>query len=213
MVTGLKTQSPGFLVGGYMNIYFLRHGETEQNVKVAYYGSLDSELNKRGMIQGERTKQFLKDIKFGKVFISERKRTLQTCNQIFNEDPISYNVDSRINEINFGVFEGKTYEEIGQLYPEDQKLWQENWKEFCPTRGESFIMFYNRVKSFMEHLIELKEENILVVTHGGVIRAAYCYILNENLDLYWRFSSKNGDISLIKYINGDMFIDSIVHLV
>ena len=64
----------------------------------------------------------------------------------------------------------------------------------------------------MEHIKKLECDNILVCTHSGVIRAMYCYIMNEDIDLFWKFGSKNGDISLIKYEYGNLYIDSITHI-
>ncbi|MCY6356309.1 alpha-ribazole phosphatase [Clostridium sp. ZS2-4] len=195
-----------------MNIYFLRHGQTEENSKRTYYGSLDVELNEKGIAQAEKAGEMFKKVEFGKVFISEKMRTFQTAQIALKDREAQLIKDKRINEIDFGIFEGKTYEELCKLYPEEVKRWQEKWEQFCPNQGESYKLFYKRVKEFIEDIKELEEENILIVTHGGVIRAVYSYILNENLSFYWKFSSRNGDISLIKYEYGNFFIDSIVHV-
>ncbi len=195
-----------------MNIYFLRHGQTEENSKRTYYGSLDVQLNEKGIAQAEKAGKIFKKVEFNKVFISEKVRTLQTAQIALKDREVQLIKDRRINEIDFGIFEGKTYEELCKLYPEKVKLWQDNWEEFCPDGGESYRIFYKRVKEFMEDIKELEEENILIVTHGGVIRAVYSYVLDENLSFYWKFSSRNGDISLIKYEYRNFFIDSIVHI-
>lgn len=193
-----------------MNIYFVRHGQTEENLKKTYYGTLECDLNHMGITQAEGCSKLLKTVDFDRVYISERNRTLQTAKIICPQK--NFIIDNRINEMDFGDFEGKNYEDIKALYPEEVKVWQQNWKEFCHPHGESYVMFYERVKAFMENLKDIEEENILVITHGGVIRAAYCYILDENLDFYWKFASKNGDISVIKYENEFFFIDSITHV-
>lgn len=193
-----------------MKIYFLRHGETDENAKKTYFGSTDTMLNKNGKAQAEKAKQYFSSITFRKVLISEKIRTLETANIVLEGRDISSTIDSRLNEIDFGIFEGKTYEEIGKLYPSERINWDKNWKDYCPPNGESFITFYKRVENFMKDLLKMEEDNILVITHGGVIRAAYAYILNENLDLYWKFASRNGDISVIKYENGFSYFDSII---
>ena len=63
----------------------------------------------------------------------------------------------------------------------------------------------------MEHIKKLECDNILICAHSGVIRAIYCYIMNENIDLFWKFGCKNGDISVIKYEYGNLYIDAIIH--
>lgn len=195
-----------------MNLYFVRHGETEENVKKTYYGSTDVSLNQKGLKQAQKLQDKLNNIKFDKIYCSERLRARETAEIIAQTSQLSINYDGRINEMDFGIFEGKTYEEIKSLYPEECSQWEKQWKEFCPKGGESYLMFYDRVKMFMEEIKKLPMENVLIVTHGGVIRSVYAYILNENMDFYWKFASKNADLSIIKYKYGDFFIDSISHI-
>jgi alpha-ribazole phosphatase len=197
-----------------MNIYLLRHGQTEENKKGTYYGNLDVSLNEIGIGQGNKAKEFFDEIKLDKVYISDKKRTLEMATLVLGQGQREIEViqDNRISETNFGDFEGKTYEEIQKLYPTECMCWQNNWKEFQPPKGESYIMLCERVKSFMEHIKKLKCDNILICTHSGVIRAMYCYIMNENIDLFWKFGSKNADISLIKYEYGNLYIDFITHI-
>lgn len=195
-----------------MNIYFLRHGQTEENIKGTYYGSLDVGLGEKGIEEAKEASSILKNIAFDRVYTSGLKRTIETADIVIGQGTYEIIKDSRINEKSFGIFEGKTYEEIGDLYPKELEKWTNNWKYYCPEGGESYEMFYKRVKSFMDEIKETSLENILVITHGGVIRAVYCYILEENLDFYWRFASKNGDLTLIKYEDKYFYIDSIQHI-
>lgn len=195
-----------------MNIYLLRHGQTEENRKGSYYGNLDISLNAIGISQGEKAKTFFKDIKLNRVYISDKKRTLEMAKLVIGQAKIEIIQDNRINETNFGDFEGKTYEEIKTFYPEECIRWENNWKEFEPPSGESYIELCKRVKRFMEDIKKLDCDNILICTHSGVIRAIYCYVMNEDIDLFWKFGCKNGDISLIKYEYGNLYIDAIMHI-
>ncbi|APH19020.1 alpha-ribazole phosphatase [Clostridium botulinum] len=199
-----------------MNIYLIRHGETEHNKRKNFYGKLDVGLNEKGEKQSYKVGELLKDVKFNKIYISDRKRTRETAERILEknkfydkEKNIIYK-DERINEIDFGLFEGKSYEEIGSLYPKEQEKWEKDWKNFAPPKGESAVVFYNRVENFMKHIQKEEDGNYLIVTHGGVIRMIYSYILQNNMDFYWNFASRNGDITLIKYEYGNLFIDYIL---
>ncbi|MBN3346637.1 alpha-ribazole phosphatase [Clostridium botulinum] len=199
-----------------MNIYLIRHGETEHNKRKNFYGKLDVGLNEKGEKQSYKVGELLKDVKFNKIYISDRKRTRETAERILEknkfydkEKNIIYK-DERINEIDFGLFEGKSYEEIGSLYPKEQEKWEKDWKNFSPPKGESAVVFYNRVENFMKHIQKEEDGNYLIVTHGGVIRMIYSYILQNNMDFYWNFASRNGDITLIKYEYGNLFIDYIL---
>lgn len=193
-----------------MNIYFVRHGKTESNEKGVYYGALDSSINSIGKGQGERLHEYLKNVNFTKAYVSPLKRAKETLALIAPNCKVVE--DARLKERSFGVFEGLTYEEIKKKFPDDHDLWIKNWESFQPEHGESFRGFYDRVKEFILDIEKENEDDILVVTHGGVIRAMYCYILGENLDFYWKFASKNGDVSVIKYEDNYMYIDSIIHI-
>ncbi|EJO5348855.1 alpha-ribazole phosphatase [Clostridium botulinum] len=199
-----------------MNIYLVRHGETEQNKRKSFYGKLDVGLTKIGEEQSYKVGEFLNNIDFNKIYISDRKRTKQTLEIILQMNKFYENKrniiceDDRINELDFGVFEGKSYEEICSLYPKEQKEWERDWKNFLPPKGESVIEFYNRVENFMKHIQKEQDGNYLIVTHGGVIRMIYSYILQHNVDFYWNFASRNGDITLIKYEYENLFIDYIL---
>ncbi|APQ78234.1 TPA: alpha-ribazole phosphatase [Clostridium botulinum] len=199
-----------------MNIYLIRHGETEHNKRKNFYGKLDVGLNEKGEKQSYKVGELLKDVKFNKIYISDRKRTRETAERILErnrfyekEKNIIYK-DEKINELDFGIFEGKSYEEIGSLYPKEQEKWEKDWKNFAPPKGESAVVFYNRVENFMKHIQKEEDGNYLIVTHGGVIRMIYSYILKNNMDFYWNFASRNGDITLIKYEYGNLFIDYIL---
>lgn len=195
-----------------MKIYIVRHGETEENLKKTYYGTIDCSLTSLGKLQGEKIGQNLSKVKFQKIFCSEKKRAKDTLSYICGEENII--IDKRLNERNFGDFEGKTYKELQKEYNEEYQNWTEKWIDYIPPKGESFKEFYERIRTFMEDLkdIESDGENVLIVTHGGVVRAIYCYILDGILDNYWRFSSRNADLSIISINQGYYYIDGIIPL-
>ncbi|MEG0307653.1 MAG: alpha-ribazole phosphatase [Clostridium sp.] len=193
-----------------MKIYIIRHGETEENVKKTYYGSIDCNLTEKGKTQAKALGNKLKDIEFDKIFCSERIRAKETLRDIYLANDVI--IDSRINERDFGIFEGRTFSELQIELKEEYDKWAVDWKDYCPENGESFRDVYVRVRSFMEDMKkeEAENKNILVCTHGGIIRAIYAYILDENLDTYWRFASKNADISVLNLEYGYFYIDSII---
>lgn len=193
-----------------MNIYVVRHGQTEENLKGTYYGALDCGLTELGVSQAKVLGESLKNIKFDKVYCSDLKRANETLNHINAVEEVV--IDERLRERNFGVFEGKTFKEIEEEFAKECTAWNADWKDFRPCGGESFRDSYLRVEDFMENLKEEMGENILVCTHGGIVRAMYVYILGGNLDSYWKFSSRNADLSIIKIHNGYFYIDSIIPL-
>jgi alpha-ribazole phosphatase len=195
-----------------VNLYFVRHGETEHNKNRYYYGSADINITDNGVLQAKKGADLLKNVNFNKVYVSELKRTWQTANILLKDKQCNLIQDKRINELDFGLFEGKNHQEIKVLYPKEWKLWCGDWKGFIPPEGENYIQFYSRVKSFLDDILKLSEDNVLIVTHSGVIRSMYCYVLGNNLDFFWNFGSKNGDITIVKYEYENLYIDSITHI-
>lgn len=193
-----------------MNIYLVRHGTTKSNEEKRYYGSYDSELTLRGIEEAKILKEKLKEIKFDSIYISSKKRSNETAKIIFGEN-VEYKIDPRLDERDFGIFENKTYKEICEEYSEGVKAWEGDWKNYKIPRGESAVESYLRTEEFLKEIENEKAKNILLITHGGFIRNSYCYIL-KSLDCFWNFSSKNGDLSIIKYEYGNWYIDSITHI-
>ncbi|AAO35319.1 alpha-ribazole phosphatase [Clostridium tetani] len=190
-----------------MNIYLVRHGETEKNTLKKYYGNLDVGLNEKGKMQCEYLREKLRNIELDKVYTSEMKRAIETANIILQDREYKITKDNRLNEMNMGDFEGKDHKELEKLYPKEWNAWCEDWKECSPPKGESYKTFYYRVKEFIEDVLKEEVENILIVAHGGVIKSIYTYILGEDFDIFWKVSSRNGELSLIKYEYGNLYLE------
>jgi alpha-ribazole phosphatase len=192
-----------------MNLYLVRHGQTESNSQGRYLGSFEDELSAQGINEIKKTKEFIKGLRFDKVFSSERKRAINSTKILADQEIVC---DYRLNERDFGIFENKTYKEICDKYPLEQKVWEENWIDYKIPCGESVLEAYARVEEFMKFLEKGNYENCLVVTHGGIIRLIYSYILGGDINLFWKFASKNGSISILKFQYDDWHIDSIIQL-
>ena len=192
-----------------MNIYIIRHGQTQSNLKNQYYGRLDVPLTDQGVQQMKALSFELSNIQFDKIYTSNARRALESleiCLPTYHHQAI---IDERLCEINFGDFEGKTYQEISKEYPQEVIHWQRDWKNFLPPQGESFIQFYLRVSDIFKEIISNEVDNIFIMAHSGVIKAIYCYVLGQNLDLYWNFTCHNGKINIIQYEYGNLFIDAV----
>ncbi len=173
-----------------MDIIMIRHGESQDNALRAF-GSYESPLTEKGIKQIENTKESLKQFNYSKVYYSPFLRTVQTLN-ILGLEGIE---DKRIGEYNFGIFSGLNNEKIQAKYPEEYKLWNQNPEEYVVENGESLNMVYERVKDFLDEIAK-KDENVVLVTHAGVIRLAYCWMF-DNLDYFFKFKVNNGSINII----------------
>lgn len=177
----------------------IRHGETEDNVKKVY--SRDStRLTEKGISQIARTKELLKEYNYEEIYYSPLKRTVETLNHL----GLKGKEEIRIREINFGIFTGKTFKEISDIYSEETKSWLDDINNYKIPQGESLVDVYERVSEFLEELCKL-DKNILLVVHDSVIRLALCWIF-DNPEYFLRFKIDNGSISIISVDNGFKYI-------
>ena len=101
-----------------------------------------------------------------------------------------------LREVNFGIFEGKTYEEIKNEYPDKVEEMRNDWRNFKVDKGESINEMMLRTAKKMDEIISgHKDKKILVVAHAGVIQALISYYLFGNLDGYWKFRIDNGSMT------------------
>ena len=173
-----------------MDIIMIRHGESEDNV-LRVFGRYQSTLSVDGIEQIKNTKESLKEFEFDKVYYSPFKRTRETLNVL----GLNGQEDKRIGEYDFGIFSGLTYKEVEAKYPKEYKSWNNNTSGYEIEDGESLEIVYARVKEFLDEIVE-KGQNVVLVTHAGVIRLAFCWIF-DNIDYFFKFKVDNGSINII----------------
>lgn len=144
-----------------MTIYLIRHGKTEANEKWLYCGSTDLPLSENG--RGELY-QLHYDIKNVRFLTSGMKRTNETLKILFGDVP--YEEDPRFREVDFGIFEMHSYEELKETAAYQAWLAGDN-EVNIPPKGESGLQMKQRV---LEAFSEIKEDTVLIC-HGGVIAA------------------------------------------
>ena len=176
-------------------LILVRHGQTEMNAQKLYFGKLDPPLNDLGISQAYQAKEKLLDIDYDIIYSSPLERAKQTaeiCNYL--DKDINYN--SKLEEINFGIFEGLTFKEISEKYPDEVKKMEENWKDYNYITGESPKEMFQRAISFLETLDYSK--NNLVVAHWGIINCIISYFVSRSLETYWKFEIKNGAVVIFE---------------
>ena len=161
-----------------MSIYVVRHGQTDWNLQKRAQGRKDIMLNENGIEQARNLKESLNGIKFGKVISSPLKRAKETAEILA---PGSVIEDNRIIERDFGEFEGLSAKEF-----DNDGFW--SYKKNCTYKSaENIRDVFNRVYNFLDELEnEHKDEDVLVVTHGGILVVINTYFngIPEDDDLF-----------------------------
>ena len=183
----------GIFIGVSMGeLYLIRHGRTEANEKWLYCGSTDLFLSEKG---AEDLNGISYDVPADTLFItSGMNRTEQTLQILFGD--VAHKIDKRFREVDFGIFEMKSYESLKEQ--EDYQTWisGDNEKN-VPPKGESGEQMKIRVLKGLED-VQKEERPVVVVCHGGVIAAIMEYLYPcENKNRYlWQ--PKPGHGYLIK---------------
>lgn len=181
----------------------VRHGETEMNVSGVYCGWSDSCLTDKGLLHAKEASVKLKTEKLDIIISSDLSRTAKTADiigEFHNTDRIQMNT---LREIYFGLWEGLSYNDISETYPKESELWKTDWMAYSPPEGESLLQMYNRVTNAVLAVIDKhKDETILIVTHGGCIRAILAFLIGRGIEDFWKYKISNGLITRVEIHDG-----------
>jgi alpha-ribazole phosphatase len=184
-----------------MKLILIRHGETEGNHKGVYQGVIDYPLSEQGNLQNLKVKSKLDNININKVYYSALKRAKKTAEAIFDfsSKAICFEEALILNEINFGVWDGKDYKYISTNYSEQFQSFIDDFKIFKFPEGESFADFYNRVSDGIKEIIKASNEDdsIAIIAHGGTIRVILCELLGFSYEGFYKFNINHGCYSLL----------------
>ncbi|MBU1567517.1 MAG: alpha-ribazole phosphatase [Proteobacteria bacterium] len=179
-------------------IYLLRHGDTGR--QGFYIGSTDVSLSAIGRQQAHDTAKTLHRKNIDSVYCSPMLRCRQTCEQL--DLIIPCQVNELLREVDFGRWEGKSFAEISVDDSEAVDSWTKDPIHFCFPGGEALASFHNRVAAIMKMLGEDTNENILLVTHGGIIRHLLCLCLGIPFEKYLLFDVQPGSFSSLVLHSG-----------
>lgn len=150
-------------------LLFIRHAETDMTG--TFCGQSDPPVNAAGHRQIQRLAESLCLEPIATIFTSDLQRSVTTAGTLAESFAIPYITRPALREIDFGRWEGLTWEEIEKLDLTFAKQWLEAFPYLTPPDGESFEKFEARVIAETIYLLRQSESSsIAVVTHAGVMR-------------------------------------------
>ncbi|OIQ08885.1 phosphoserine phosphatase 1 [Moorella thermoacetica] len=179
-------------------VYLVRHGETEWNNSGRYQGHSDIALSPNGRRQAELLRERFCRVHLDAVFTSDLRRARETAAIIAAPHGLKINEVPALREINFGVWEGLTYQEIIANHPREWEAWRQDPGATIIPGGESFQQVQERALAAFNGILDRERgRNLLVVAHGGSLRALICGILGLDLTAVWRFRLDNTGVSVV----------------
>ena len=173
-------------------IYFIRHGQTELNrLNIVQGSGVDSELNDYGRQQARSFFNYYQNLNFDVIITSALKRTYQTVEPFFGRN-IPHESWAEINEINWGVHEGKPSEPwMIKAYKEMVAEWAVGNFDASLQGGESARQLMDRLNRFLENVKTRPEQSVLVCTHGRTLRCLMCLVKGQHLREMESYSHSN----------------------
>ncbi|KAJ8648110.1 hypothetical protein MRB53_001133 [Persea americana] len=161
----------------FAEIIVVRHGETTWNASGKIQGHLDVELNEVGRQQAAAVADRLsKEFKISAIYSSDLMRALETAQIIAKScDSLEVIQDPALRERHLGDLQGMVYREAAKHNPLAHKAFvSHNHDQEIPGGGESLNQLYQRCTSSLERIAKMhKGEQVVVVTHGGTMRALF----------------------------------------
>ena len=182
-----------------MKLYFVRHGQSESNLKKIHGGCLDVLLTEQGKADAKSAGNLLRGISFDKVYTSNLTRAIQTAEIALpgcemEQTPL-------LREICLGDLEGRAPADCLKQYGEHYLIQKSN-RNFGDFGGENYDEHVKRVKEFLDMVAGEEDKNVAVFCHEGTIKCILDIVLQVG---HWisinNVVCSNGSVSIFEYKN------------
>ena len=188
-----------------MQLYIVRHGQTDWNKVRKLQGLTDIQLNENGrqvaIDLGDKLEQ--EGVTFDEIFSSPLIRAYETACLIRGRQNVPITRDERIREISFGEAEGMDYETWMREDNPQRTFFTEPHKYIPPQDGETIEEVQARGREFIQEIIEPlygQAERVMIVAHGAMNKGLMCYLENNDVEHFWGDGLQNNcEASIFEY--------------
>lgn len=184
----------------HTRIYLIRHGQVAGFDEPRYNGQADVALTDYGIEQYHRIKERLMETKISACYTSDLTRCTAGAGIIchaFGIEPVALR---ELRELNIGLWEGKTWQEIRTLWPEEWKARLADLVNYRMPEGENLLDVEARVMPVINEAVgRHKGQEILVVAHGGVNRIVLLRAIGAPLAGMFNVEQNYGCLNIIDY--------------
>ncbi len=183
-----------------MRLLLVRHGETGDQYAGRYIGATELPLSPKGRDQAKRLRDVLPAV-VCRCLCSPMLRARQTAELALAGSGCRIELLDSLREVDFGRWEGLSFAEIAAQDAGLVADWQRAALDFQFPGGEHTLIFWQRVQEALLVITELPEDEVLVICHGGVIRAMICTLLGLSFEHYLFFAVKPAALTVFE-VNG-----------
>lgn len=180
-----------------MELYLVRHGESEGNAARILQGHLDYPLTKIGKMQAKALSLRLESVVLDAVYSSDLARAAETAKILTGKRSVPPIVSPLWREGSFGKWEGLSYE---QIHERDKGFWEsfyQNPTSITPPDGESMASVQERAKKGLAEILQShRGGTIAIVAHAGSLRSLTCHLLELPLRNIWQLRIDNCSLTV-----------------
>jgi probable phosphoglycerate mutase len=180
-------------------LYLVRHGAIISVSGKAYIGQIEAPLSEEGVEQAWAMRKWLEPVHFSRAFSSDLSRSQRTCRIIAGNHTQSIEVLPALREISLGEWEGFSFREIEQRFPEEYAARGRDMENWRPPGGESFADCRIRVMKALGEILNRVQGNVLLVGHAGVNRLILCDILGIPVANLHNIGQDYGCLNIVDY--------------
>lgn len=181
-----------------MNIYLIRHGQTNLNRDGKYQGAADKEINEFGRQQAELLGIRLKKYNIDIIYSSDLKRVVQTTEIINKHINSETFIKEELREINMGEWDTLSVEERSIRNKEYAKKWSKHLEDLPYPGGECGEDVWKRANKVIEEILDGIHHNVVIVTSGGTIAILLSKFMGLEQQKRFNMEIDNCSISIVK---------------
>ena len=184
-------------------ILLARHGQSDWNASRRWQGHADRPLTEKGRAQARELAARLAHIDLDAVYSSDLRRSSETAVEVARSQGLELVQYPELREVDVGSWSGLTRAEAEARFPEGFARWQEGFPGW--DDGESYEAMTDRVLGTIHGIAcAHKDSRVLVVSHGGPIRAIHAAALHLDVHTYRRLRpvEPNARLSAVCYVQG-----------
>ncbi|MDH3584472.1 MAG: histidine phosphatase family protein [Phycisphaerae bacterium] len=181
----------------------IRHGETQWNRQGRRQGHGDSPLTPTGIAQARALAFRLAETNFKALYTSDLGRAVETARHIADRTGHEVQIDTRLRERAYGIFEGLTIRQAQTLHADIYKQYRDSGPDYVIPGGESTRQRLDLFLTCLRHLADRhRDQQVAVVAHGGTINLIYRVCHGLPLRGPRHFDLPNAGINVIDFTNG-----------
>jgi len=181
-------------------IYLIRHGEVEGAGTPRYNGHADVALSERGISQYHELRQRLSGFDIKACYSSDLSRCVTGAGIISEQFGIEPILKRELRELNIGIWEGMTWAEIIEKYPEEWNARLADLVNYRVPQGENLLDLAGRALPAVMEIVERhRGEEVLVVGHGGMNRTVLLDAIGAPLSSLFNIEQRYACLNIIDY--------------